>query len=157
MKTCEILVKRLYKLPTYTIGKLYVDGVYVCDTLEDKDRGLRQNMPLNEIYRKKVYGETAIPVGRYFVDMDTESPKFKYRIWAKPYGGKLPRLLSVPGWEGVLIHVGNSGPETFGCLLCGYNRQKGKVLDSTKAFQLLMDKYLVPAHKRGDQIWITIE
>ncbi len=31
----KLLLKRIYKGDDYTIGKLYVDGVYVCDTLED--------------------------------------------------------------------------------------------------------------------------
>ena len=49
-----ITVKRIAKRPTYTIGKLYIDGKYFCDTIEDKDRGLTQNMPLSEIKKKKV-------------------------------------------------------------------------------------------------------
>ena len=108
----EILVKRIAKKPKYTIGKLYIDEQYICDTLEDTDRGLNQNMSLEEIKKKKVYGETAIPAGTYKVDMNTISPKFKSRTWAKPYGGKLPRLIAVPGYEGVLIHVGNRAEDT---------------------------------------------
>ena len=84
----EILVKRIAKKPKYTIGKMYIDGQYICDTLEDADRGLNQNMSLEEIKNKKVYGETAVPTGTYKVDMNTVSPKFKSRTWAKPYGGK---------------------------------------------------------------------
>lgn len=79
-----ITVKRIAKRPTYTIGKLYIDGVYFCDTLE------------NPVRDKKVYGETAIPVGTYKVTLNVVSPRFKDRAWAKPYGGKLPRLLDVP-------------------------------------------------------------
>ena len=153
----EILVKRLYKKHQYTIGKLYIDGVYCCDTLEDTDRGLKSTMPEVEIIRKKIYGKTAIPTGRYRVDMNTVSQKFRYRVWARPYDGKLPRLLSVPGYNGVLIHVGNQSSDTEGCLLAGKNRAVGKVLDSTRTFYDLMDKHLVPANNRGEAIWITIE
>ena len=153
----EILLDRKYKLAEYTIGKLYVDGVYICDTLEDKDRGLRQTTPINVIYRIKVPGETAIPTGKYRIDMNTISPKFRYRTWAQPFGGKLPRLLNVPGYSGVLIHVGNTKSSTDGCILTGYNKVKGRVLESTKAFNLLMNNYLLPAVKRGETIWITIK
>ena len=100
----ELKVKRKAFEKDYTIGKLYIDGVAYCDTLEDCDRGLTQDMPLEEIQAKKVYGKTAIPTGTYEIDMNTVSPKFKDRSWAKPYGGKLPRLVNVPGYEGVLIH-----------------------------------------------------
>ena len=75
----EILVKRIAKKPKYTIGKLYIDKKYICDTLEDTDRGLNQDMSLEEIKKKKVYGETAIPSGVYKVDMNTIRPKFKSR------------------------------------------------------------------------------
>ena len=152
----ELLVERKWPKATYTIGRLYVEGVYVSDVLEDKDRGLTQNTPTTEIYKKKVYGQTAIPKGRYRVDMNTVSTKFRYRNWALPYGGKLPRLLNVPGFAGVLIHVGNSPADTYGCVLVGENKQKGKVVNSTKCFRDLMDNYLIPAHNRKEEIWITI-
>ena len=100
----ELLVKRVARRDEYTIGRLYINGVKFSDTLEDCDRGLTQDMPLEEIKAKKVYGKTAIPTGTYEIDMNTISPKFQARSWAKPYGGKLPRLLNVPGYEGVLIH-----------------------------------------------------
>ena len=124
----EILVKRIAKKPKYTIGKMYIDGQYICDTLEDTDRGLNQNMSLEEIKNKKVYGETAVPTGTYKVDMNTVSPKFKSRTWAKPYGGKLPRLVLVPGYDGVLIHPGNKAEDTLGCILVGENKAVGQVL-----------------------------
>ena len=126
----EILVKRIAKKSKYTIGKMYIDGQYICDTLEDADRGLNQNMSLEEIKNKKVYGETAVPTGTYKVDMNTVSPKFKSRTWAKPYGGKLPRLVLVPGYDGVLIHPGNKAEDTLGCILVGENKAVGQVLNS---------------------------
>lgn len=156
----EILVRRIAKKEKYTIGKLYIDGKYVCDTIEDKDRGLTQNMSVSYIKSHKVYGETAIPIGRYKVDMNTVSPKYsnpnKYK-WAKKYGAKLPRLVDVPGFSGVLLHTGTTASDSCGCLIVGKNKAVGKVLDSVKTFYDLMDNYLVPARDRKEEIWITIE
>ena len=148
----EILVKRIAKKPKYTIGKMYIDGQYICDTLEDADRGLNQNMSLKEINNKKVYGETAVPTGTYKVDMNTVSPKFKSRIWAKPYGGKLPRLVLVPGYDGVLIHPGNKAEDTLGCILVGENKAVGQVLNSQVTFKKIMSILT-----KGTNITITIE
>lgn len=148
----EILVKRIAKKPKYTIGKMYIDGQYICDTLEDADRGLNQNMSLKEIKNKKVYGETAVPTGTYKVDMNTVSPKFKSRTWAKPYGGKLPRLVLVPGYDGVLIHPGNKAEDTLGCILVGENKAVGQVLNSQVTFKKIMSILT-----KGTNITITIE
>lgn len=150
----NILVKRIAKQPTYTIGKLYIDGKLICDTIEDKDRGLTQDMPLDEIKKKKVYGETAIPTGTYKVTMDVVSPKFKNRAWAKPYGGKIPRLLDVPGYEGVLIHPFNTAEESLGCIGPGENKVKGKVINSTVAFNKIMEILL---NNKDKELTITIE
>lgn len=148
----EILVKRIAKKSKYTIGKMYIGGQYICDTLEDTDRGLNQNMSLEEIKNKKVYGETAIPTGTYKVDMNTVSPKFKSRTWAKPYGGKLPRLVLVPGYDGVLIHPGNKAEDTLGCILVGENKAVGQVLNSQVTFKKVMSILT-----KGTNITITIE
>lgn len=148
----EILVKRIAKKSKYTIGKMYIDGQYICDTLEDTDRGLNQNMSLEEIKNKKVYGETAVPTGTYRVDMNTVSPKFKSRTWAKPYGGKLPRLVLVPGYDGVLIHPGNKAEDTLGCILVGENKAVGQVLNSQVTFKKIMSILT-----KGTNITITIE
>ena len=152
----KLLLKRIAKQKTYTIGKLYINDVYECDTLEDTDRGLSDDMSVEEINKKKVYGQTAIPTGTYEINMDVVSPKFKNRSWAKPYNGKLPRLMNVPGYEGVLIHVGNKPENTLGCLCVGQNKIKGQVVNSTATFHELMAK-LVKAHDKGENISITIE
>lgn len=140
----------------YTIGRLKVDGQYLMDILEPADRGLSSDMPLNKIKRIKVHGKTAIPTGRYRIDMKTVSPRFKNRAWAKQFGGILPRLLDVLFYSGVCMHVGNDENDTEGCLLTGYNKVKGRVVDSAKAFTQLMSEYLLPADKRGEEIWIEI-
>nr|DAH00817.1 MAG TPA: Protein of unknown function (DUF2778) [Crassvirales sp.] len=151
----ELLLTRTAKEPDYTIGKLYINGVYFCDTLEDTDRGLKSTMALGDIQTKKIYGKTAIPTGTYSIDIDTVSPKFKDRTWAKFCNGKLPRLLDVKGYEGVLIHVGNKPEDTLGCILVGHNKAKGQVLESTVVFQklynLMLEKKLL-----GEKLVITI-
>lgn len=153
----ELRLLRIAKRSKYTIGRLYVNGFWVCDTLEDTDRGLDNSMTEEEIRRRKIYGRTAIPKGTYYVSMDITSEKLRYRSWATPYKGKIPRLLSVKGFDGVLIHPGNTETDTYGCVLVGENKQVGKVLNSTATFKNLMDKYLVPAYKRGEVITITVD
>lgn len=152
----KLLLRRIFKGPRYTIGKLFINGVYECDTLEDQDRGLTSQMSLEEIKAKKVYGVTAIPTGTYSINMTTVSPKFKDRTWAKPYKGILPRLENVKGYEGVLIHVGNDQEATSGCILVGENRIKGKVINSTACFYALMT-VLLKAQSIGESIELTIE
>lgn len=152
----KILLKRIYKKEKYTIGNLYINNVFFCNTLEDTDRGLTSQMSLEEIKSKKIYGETAIPTGTYSINMNTVSPKFKDRAWAKPYKGILPRLENVKGYEGVLIHVGNNQEATSGCLLVGENKIKGKVINSTATFYELMT-VLLKAKSAGESIELTIE
>ena len=125
----KLLLTRTAKRPTYTIGKLHIDGEYFCDTLEDADRGLRQDMPLSEIKRIKVANETAIPTGTYDVIVNM-SPKF---------GRMLPRLLNVHGFDGVLIHRGNTDKDTSGCILVGENKVVGKVINSTTYENVLVE------------------
>ena len=143
----------------YTHGRLFTDeGGFLCWTLEDEDRGLHQDMPLAQIKARKVKGKTAIPAGTYRVQMRV-SPKFKDKWYAKPYGGKMPYLQNVPGWEGVLIHPGNRVEDTEGCILPGmlYNGVRGQLFDSVNAFQDLMNFYIWPAYQRKEEIWLTIE
>lgn len=152
----EIKVKRKWKKEAYTIGKMYIDGEYVCDTLEDKDRGLTSNMSVAQICGVKVHGETAIPTGRYLVDMKTVSPRFGGRAQYQFCKGRLPRLCNTPGYQGVLIHCGNTAKDTDGCILVGENKEKGKVINSKATFRKLYP-ILKAADERGEQIWITIE
>lgn len=152
----EIKVKRIAKKEAYTIGKMYVDGAYVCDTLEDKDRGLTSNMSVAQICGVKVHGETAIPTGRYLVDMKTVSPRFGGRAQYQFCRGRLPRLCNTPGYQGVLIHIGNTAKDTDGCILVGENKAVGRVLKSTATFRKIYP-ILKAADERGEQIYITIE
>ena len=152
----EIKVKRIARKKAYTIGKMYVDGEYVCDTLEDKDRGLTSNMSVAQICGVKIKGETAIPTGRYLVDMKTVPPRFGGRPQYQFCNGRLPRLCNTPGYQGVLIHCGNTAKDTDGCILIGENKAVGQVLDSTATFRKLYS-ILKAADERGERIWITIE
>ena len=124
----KLLLKRIARKAGYTIGKLYIDGAYFCDTLEDTDR-LDKGMTAAQLAAKKIPGQTAIPEGTYKVIVNA-SPKFK-RL--------LPRLVNVPGYEGVLIHRGNTPADTAGCILVGENKQVGKVLNSTFYEDRLVD------------------
>lgn len=148
----KLLLKRIAKRDTYTIGKLYIDDKYFADTLEDPDRGLTNSMSREQIAKIKVYGETAIPTGTYNIDMNTVSAKFKNRSWASPYKGKIPRLQNVPGYEGVLIHPGTTSKDTLGCILVGKNTSKGMITQSQATFHQLMSILT-----KGTNIIITIE
>lgn len=133
----ELKLIRKYKNKNYTIGNLYIDNKYFCDTLEDTDLGLDSSMTEAYIKGMKVYGKTAIPYGTYIIDMNTVSPRLKTKTWAKPYGGKIPRLLNVKGFDGVLIHPGNTAEDTLGCILVGKNKVKGQVIQSQDTFKSL--------------------
>ena len=154
----ELTLKRIALRSEYTIGKLYVDGEYVCDTIEDTVRDLDKDGKFanGEV---KISGKTAIPYGRYEITMKVKSPKYsnfsKYP-WAKKYDGYLPRLLNVPHFEGILIHCGNTADDSDGCIIVGENKAVGKVINSVNTFRHLMDDYLAPAKKRNEKIAITI-
>ena len=140
----KLTIKRTITRNNYTLGKLYVDGVYFCDTLEDRDRGLTQNMSVKQIKSIKVPGETAIPKGTYKVTLDVVSPKFsKYPFYMQTCGGKLPRLIDVKGYEGVLIHVAD-GPKrdslVQGCIGIGNLSAEEYLINGKKVFIELYNK-----------------
>lgn len=142
----EIVIKRVAKKTTYTIGKLYIDGKYFCDTLEDKDRGLNDNMSVDKILSIKVKHETAIPTGTYNIDI-TYSPKFKKQ---------LPLILNVKGFEGIRVHSGNSDKDSSGCIILGQNKVVGKVINS----RVTCDRFnttLTGAKNRKEKITLKIE
>lgn len=152
----KISLKRIYTNNQYTIGHIYVDGTYVCDCIEDADRGLKDSMTLDEIRSKKIKDKTAIPQGNYKVTMNVISPRFSKKKYYKDFcGGRLPRITSVKGFDGVLIHIGNTDKDSSGCLIVGYNKEKGKVLNSKQAFEKLY-KMLDSANRNGEKIDIKI-
>ena len=142
----RILLQRHALKAGYTIGRMEINGQYFCDTLEDTDRGLSEEMSEDEIVALKVKGATAIPIGTYRIDMQTRSPRF---------GRVLPRLLSVKGYAGVLIHSGNTADDTEGCILVGENRERGKVLNSRATLEHLL-AFLRAAQAEGEEIKLTI-
>lgn len=143
----------------YCIGKLYVDGAYLCDTIEDKDYGWDASTHLSVIATTKSAhkSKTAIPYGIYTISVNIISPKYRgsefYQKTAN--GSRVPRLMNVPGFDGVLIHCGNTEMDSAGCIIVGYNTEKGKVLDSRKAFGKLYPM-LQAASKRGEGILLEI-
>ena len=151
----ELILERIAKRKTYTIGRIYIqrrvddeylagtENQYFCDTLEPTWRDYA-----NGAY--KVKGRSAIPEGRYAVVI-SYSPKFKQ--W-------LPILLGGPEfnrkWQGIRIHAGNTAADTEGCILVGKNREVGKVLDSRIWLHRLKQK-IVEAKDKGEAVWITIK
>jgi hypothetical protein len=125
----ELILHRRFLGEEYTIGSLSIDGEYFCDTLEDKDRGLTQSTPLDEIRKIKIPHETAIPTGVYKVIVNISPAKKRM----------LPRLLDVPGFSGILIHRGNTKHDSSGCILVGENKVKGKVINSTQYEKRLVE------------------
>lgn len=115
----KLTLKRIALRPTYTIGKLYIDDVYFCDTIEDTVRDINKNGKFDN-GEKKVHSKTAIPYGTYEIKW-TYSPRFKKYT---------PQLINVPSFEGIRIHAGNTSADTEGCLIIGENKQVGKVLNS---------------------------
>lgn len=131
----KIKVDRIFKGATYTIGKLYLDGQYFCDTIEDTVRNLPAKCSdtpkgIGCKCKDKVYAETAIPAGTYKVTMEY-SPRFKKT---------LPYLHNVPHFLGILIHTGNDQSHSSGCLIVGRNTVKGKVLESKATMDKLMER-----------------
>lgn len=127
LRKMKIKLVRIALKDTYTIGKLYVDGVYFCDTIEDKDRGLDDSMTVSEILKRKIKGQTAIPTGHYKIEI-TYSPKYKRMM---------PLILNVKGYSGIRIHSGNTAKDTEGCLIVGKNTKVGMVTDSRNTYQQL--------------------
>lgn len=141
----DIRLHRKWLRKGYSIGVLYINGKRFCETLEDQDRGLSEDMPLEEIRKLKVKGETAIPVGRYQIAW-TYSPRF---------GKMLPLLLNVPGFDGIRMHSGNKAKDTEGCILSGRNTAVGTVTNSrywTGKVNSLIEK----AIKNKEEVTITI-
>ena len=131
----ELTLNRVFKVETYTVWKLYVNGTYFSDTLEDKVRpaGI------------KIKHETAIPFGRYRVVI-ARSTRFQR---------DMPLLLDVPMFDGILIHSGNTIADTSGCILVGKNDVKGQVHQSRDTF-LKLFPLIKASIMRNEKVYITI-
>lgn len=153
----ELIVDRKCKKQSYTISNLTIDGKWFCNVLEDADRGLDDSMSIAKIRELKKPSITAIPKGTYEITLDVISPKYCTNSFYKQVcNGKVPRLLNVKGFEGILIHAGNTDKDSAGCLLVGMNLEKGKVLKSQETFRKLYE-VLNEAKLRGEDIQITIK
>lgn len=152
----KLTLDRRYKKDTYSIGKLYLDGAYFCDTVEDKDRGISDKDSLEKIRKVKVYAKTAIPLGTYKITMGVISPKFSQKAYYKSFcNGRMPRLLNVKGFDGILIHKGSNANSSAGCIIVGKNTVVGGVTSSQFYFEKLY-KLLDDAYKRGESIELEI-
>ena len=141
----RLTLDRFFKGSNYTIGRLYVDGEYFCDTLEDTVRDLPEE--------DKIYSQTAIPPGTYKIVLNIKSPKYGRKTAYDWCGGYLPRLLNVPYFGGILIHSGNTAKDSAGCILVGENKEKGKVLNSMATLKRL---YKRMKEREDEGITITI-
>ena len=131
----KLNLKRTNFSEKYTEGKLYINGEYFCDTIEDKVRNLPKICPKqpNCTCKEKIFGETAIPKGIYKVILSF-SNRFK-KI--------LPEILKVEHFSGIRIHGGNKSEDSHGCILLGIKSKDGEVLSSQitiKKFILLLEK-----------------
>ena len=147
-----IKIDRNWKKEKYTIsnvfvnGKRFTDGKQYCNALEDTDRGLTSDMTVDQIFKKKVYGQTAIPKGEYIITI-TYSPSFNRM---------LPLVNAVKGFMGVRIHSGNIAKDTYGCILIGRNDVVGKITKSRYWFNLLYAG-IKKALDRGEIVKLVIE
>ena len=141
----ELKLERKYRSNNYCIDKLYINGKYFSDALEDPDRGLTDTMSLEEIKKIKIKGNTCIPYGTYNITI-TYSPRFKKN---------LPLLNNVKGFDGIRIHSGNTPQDTEGCLLLGLNKVKGRVVDSKVTVNKFID-IVQEALNKGEKVTITI-
>ena len=140
----KIVLKRIALRDTYTIGKLYIDNKYICDTVEDKVRDINKNGKFDGD-EKKVYGETAIPYGAYEV-------KWTYSNRFKKY---MPELLNVPNFSGIRIHSGNTAADSLGCIIVGENKVVGKVINSRATVNKLYP--IIEKGCKEGKVTITIE
>jgi hypothetical protein len=135
----NLTLNRVMFSSSATLGKLYCGSDFLCYTLEDTDRKL-------ECDGEKVYGQTAIPRGTYQVVVD----------WSNRFNKELPRLVDVPGFEGIRIHAGNAPEDTEGCVLVGTNIINENLIGNSRTAMLLLMAKLNAAYDKGEQVWLTV-
>ena len=142
----EIKLIRKYYQTKYTIGRLYINNRFFSDCLEPPSQHLTERCSMDTIQNAKNKGYRAIPTGRYRI-LITRSPRF---------GRWLPLLMNVKGFEGIRIHPGNKPEDTQGCILPGFNRRKGYVLDSTRCVLTLV-KMMTEAMEKGEKVFVKVK
>ena len=141
----NLFLERLFCKRVYTIGTLSIGDDYFCDTLEDTVRDLNKDGDLEDYGEIKIWGETAIPYGRYKV-LVTYSPKFRR---------DLPLILDVKHFTGIRIHRGATHRNTSGCVLVGRNTAKGRLSEGEyyeKKLTMLLRQY----QNENEEIFINI-
>ncbi len=128
----ELKLIRETKTNDSTIGKLYIDEIYHCYTLEDKEREV------------KVQNVTAIPKGKYEVIIN----------FSNRFQQQMPLLLNVPNFEGVRIHWGNYSKDTEGCILLGTSKAVNMIGNSRTAYAKFMS--VIKKVTKKEKIFITI-
>lgn len=141
----RVTLKRIAFKDKYTIGKVYINNKYFSDSIEDKDRGLYDWQSEEYILEKKIKHETAIPYGMYKL-LWTYSPKYRRM---------LPEICDVKGFSGIRVHSGNTEEDSSGCILLGYNKKLGKVLDSRKVCKKF-DEIVEGYYKKGESMTFEI-
>jgi hypothetical protein len=140
----KIKIIRKFFGTDYTIGRLFIDDKQICDTLEDTVRDKNNDGDLNDPGETKIFGKTAIPRGTYRMIINHSNH----------FNCDMPLLLNVVGFEGIRIHPGNTAEDTEGCILLGFNTEKGKVINSRIAWNKFMD-IILSSHQK--EWMITIE
>jgi hypothetical protein len=133
----KLKVNRYLFDKNFTMGKLYIDDILICDTLEDTYRG-------DNLTNTKIYGKTCIPCGTYEIKL-TQSPRFKTI---------LPELLKVPFFTGIRIHSGNTAEHTDGCILVGRKEKDGLISNSKDTLRYVLNALTAA---RNDKITIEIK
>jgi hypothetical protein len=139
-----ISVQRYKESDQWTLSKVFIDGVLEAVGLEDEKR------------EKKVMHETRIPEGVYKITLRTfgghherylkKFPEHKGMLWVR----------DVPGFQDILIHIGNTEKDTSGCLLLGSKADEklGTISGSTIAYRKFYKKVLAALEADED---VTIE
>ena len=145
----NVEIRRIARRDDYTVGKMYINFRYVCDTLENPDR-LYFGLP-------KVKGNTAIPTGRYLIVLNNYSQKFGKKEPYKSLGnGCVPLIKDVPDFSGVRLHIGNTVADTDGCPLVGMNTIVGQLTDSKKTYIKIWNTYFAKAKASGERVYLNI-
>jgi hypothetical protein len=129
-------VNRFKQTEKATLGRLFIDGIVECYTLEDVVRpdGV------------KVDGQTAIPAGTYNVIIDA-STRFKR---------DMPHVLDVPMFTGIRIHSGNTDADTEGCILLGGKLENDDFISGSKDAFAAFFKKLKAALDAGEDATLLI-
>ena len=156
----KLTIERKWEKAEYVIGRLYIDGMFICNTLEPTDRGLENKALPNKLTspewqaaekeaRKEknlhVPGTTAIPTGLYTIGQNI----------SKKFHGRRLYLRNVPGFDGIMIHEGNTLRDTAGCILVGENTQRGRV-NNSKAWLETVNKMVMTALNNLETVVVRI-